>query len=157
MLFTCLLPASVTLSTPQDLDFWVGDWKMASHSRNSYDSDAFSEGTATNKVVRNWEGKVIEEDFHSQGFNGRSWSVFNPKTKRWSQTWVDDSGAYMLFEGGKVADKVILSSTQGSPAKRQRMVFSKITPKSFTWEWEESRDGGKGWKLMWELKYERIS
>ncbi|RYG25723.1 hypothetical protein EON82_06055 [bacterium] len=143
--------------TPRDLDFWVGKWKMASHSRKSYESEEFEDGTAQNTVVKGYGGKLIEENFSTKGFKGRSWSVFNARTKQWNQTWVDDGGSYLLFRGGKQGDRFILNMTNGAPGRQMRMVFSKIQKDSFVWDWEQSRDGGKSWRLMWELKYKRVA
>jgi hypothetical protein len=37
----------------------------------------------------------------------------------------------------------------------QRMVFKNITPNSFDWSWEASKDGGKTWQVQWPIKYTR--
>jgi hypothetical protein len=36
-----------------------------------------------------------------------------------------------------------------------RMVFYKIKPDSFDWNWEASTDGAKTWKTDWHIHYER--
>ena len=35
------------------------------------------------------------------------------------------------------------------------MVFHHITKDAFTWDWEGTTDGGKTWKLLWQLDYRR--
>ncbi len=75
MIATILL----AFNAPTDLDFWVGKWEMASHSRKSYGSAEFGDGTVHNVVKKVWGGKAIEESFDGKPYLGRSWSVFNPK------------------------------------------------------------------------------
>jgi len=152
------LPLVLALeSSPRDLDFWVGKWEMTSHSRKAFESEEFVDGTAKNTIVRSFDGKLIEESFSTKGTQGRSWSMFNPRTKLWNQTWVDSGGSYLLLQGGKVGDDFVLNLTNGAPGRQMRMVFSDIKKDSFVWDWEQSRDDGKTWRLMWELKYKRIA
>ncbi len=149
------LAFAVVDPSPTDLDFWVGKWEMASHSRKNPTSEEFTDGIAHNDVIRKWDGKAIEENFSNGAYKGQSWSVFNPTTKVWHQTWIDNGGAYLLFEGGKEGDKFVLNLKNGGPKVQMRMVFSNIQKDSFVWDWEQSSDEGKSWLLMWELKYKR--
>lgn len=153
-----LIPAILMALTPADsarsLDFWVGTWVMDS----SQTDDPNTKGTwqkkvCTNKITREFGSKVIVEHFEGLGLKGGSWSSFNETKKTWQQTWVDDSGAYLLFEGGMDGNEFVLTQTN-SPKGRARMRFANITAKSFDWYWESSPDGN-AWKLNWHLKYQR--
>ncbi len=145
-------------STPNDLDFWVGDWVCSGKSRNAPGKNQWTPTEARNSISRTLGDKVIHEQFKMDGFRGQSWSVFDPAKKRWRQTWVDDSGAYLLFEGGREGDTVVLQTPapKANPKARSRMVFTDIRPASFTWNWEKTTDGGKTWELMWTLGYKRL-
>lgn len=150
-----LLSAALAQSGHNDLDFWVGDWTMEGRSRTSFEKDEYTDGKCENTIEKRQDGKVIHENFRTDGFTGESWSVFQPQTKTWRQTWVDNGGSYLLFEGGRVDNKIILNMTNAPKGVQARMVFSDIKDNSFVWNWEQSRDEGKSWVLMWELRYKR--
>lgn len=66
---------------------------------------AWQKDACTNSVTKIYGSKVIREDFKTAGFTGGSWSSYDQASKKWRQTWVDDTGAY-LFEGGMVAGEL---------------------------------------------------
>ncbi|MCE9557424.1 MAG: DUF1579 family protein [Armatimonadetes bacterium] len=141
------------------LDFWVGEWKLEGRSRVAPGKDEWTPTKATNTIKKTLSGKVIEENFATDGYNGRSWSMFDPKTKSWNQSYVDDSGAYLLFKGGPQGDTFVFEQTNipaDKPKLKMRMVFLDIKPDSFKWHWMSSKDKGKTWENQWELNYTRI-
>lgn len=151
-----LLVTSVlaTADPSHDLDFWVGEWVMdSSQPSDPATKGAWQEKACTNSVTRVYGDKVIQESFKTDGFTGGSWSHFDPKTKIWHQTWVDDSGAYLLFQGGKKGSEFVLTQTNSVKGKN-RMRFANITSDGFDWFWENSKDG-KSWTLSWHLRYHR--
>lgn len=123
--------------------------------RANFDSEEWAESKSKNSIRKSYGGKVIEENFATEGFSGHSVSVFDATKKIWKQTWVDDSGAYLLFEGGMVGKEFILKQTNTQPGVAMRMVFKEITESSFDWSWEASKDGEKTWKPMWVVAYKR--
>lgn len=72
-----------------------------------------------------------------KGYIGKSWTVWNLTSKEWKQTWVDNQGSYLDFEGAIV---------DGNP------VFPEISEKAFCWDWENSTDDGKTWNLAWQIE-----
>ena len=135
-------------------DFWVGNWKAVWQDTSG---NNFEGKNSINKIL---DGCVIMENFDGNpgiDFKGKSFSVYNKKTKTWQQTWVDSQGGYMLFTGGMQNDKMILSREVETKKGKvlQRMVFYDITEDSFNWNWESSRDNGMNWKLNWEIHYTR--
>ncbi|MBX3118656.1 MAG: hypothetical protein KF784_06295 [Fimbriimonadaceae bacterium] len=154
--FSSIAVGQTAAAVPNDMDFWVGNWECTGKSRTAPGKDEWTDTKSTNVIKKTLGGKVIEENFSMQGFNGRSWSVWSAQKKKWSQTWVDDSGGYLLFEGGKVGDTVVLQQTNVIRAGvSMRMVFSEIKKESFTWSWQMSKDEGKSWEDQWVLKYKR--
>jgi len=131
-------------------DFWIGEWIFASAT-----------GGGRNHITKGYDGWVIHEDFNGDAksnLKGMSVSVYNVATKKWQQTWVDNSGAYLDFTGGMDGDRMILSRqfTNASGQEiRQRMVFFNIGKDAFDWNWEASADGGKTWKTNWQIHYTR--
>lgn len=85
-----------------------------------------------------------------------SHSVFTSE-KKWKQTWVDNSGGYLDFEGKAEKGRMTFFRTARRNGKeiRQRMVFYDIYKDRFTWDWESSADEGETWKLAWRINYKR--
>ncbi len=141
-------------SSETDLDFWLGEWVADTHDRQEDGTIKISKETATNKITRKFDNKVIHEDFDLPGFHGESWSVFDAESKIWRQTWVDNSGNYMAFEGGKKGDEFWYEMK--APRDTMRMRFTEIKKDSFVWIWEgRKQDGTYG--QVWRLDYRRKS
>jgi hypothetical protein len=142
---------------PTQLDFWVGKWKCegASHAPDG----KVQPTKGTNEITKDMDGHVVHEHFSMGSFKGESWSVYAPKAKKWRQTWVDNSGAYIALVGEFSAGRMVLETTgPNQPAAvRKRMVFSDIKKDSFDWNWEATQDNGKTWNLEWHLHYTRTN
>lgn len=132
-------------------DFWLGHWRVQ-----------WGEGEhGTNKVEKVLGDCVILEQFDGRPGTelvGKSLSTYVTARSCWQQTWVDNSGGYLDFEGGWQGDRMVLSrQVPGTDsAIWQRMIWFDIQPDSLTWNWERSEDGGKSWQLQWQLKYQRL-
>ena len=145
------------LAPSEYFDFWIGEWDL------SWKSSDGTLGRGTNTIELILDGKVIKENFEAtsgelKGFVGKSYTVYNPKTETWHQTWVDNQGAYLDFVGKFQGEKrMFVRQTQDSSGNTviQRMVFYDIEANSFTWDWEQSRDDGKTWQLLWKIAYRR--
>jgi hypothetical protein len=144
---------------PPDLfDFWVGDWSA------TWKNPDGSTGKGRNHVTRTLDGKVIDEQFEEDAgdppplLRGHSLSVLQKATGTWRQSWVDSQGGYFSFTASVDGDKRIFATelrADGDQVKGQRMVFRDITRDGFMWDWEGTSDGGKTWKLLWQIAYRR--
>ena len=144
----------VSLEDSTLFDFWVGDWSLTWTT-----ADGKTE-KGNNHIVKILDQKVIQENFKDgkDSFKGTSLTVYNPRKKSWHQAWADNQGGYFDFEGRVDGDKRIFSTQVKEIAGAQvvqRMVFYDIKPNTFTWDWEQSKDGGKSWTLQWRINYER--
>lgn len=145
------------LKPSEYFDFWIGQWEL------TWKASGGTVEHGTNTIERVLDGKVIKENFEAtsgqmKGYIGKSYSVYNPKTQKWKQTWVDNQGAYLDFTGKFEGPKrMFVRQTQDSSGNTvmQRMVFYDIKPNSFTWDWERSTDNGKNWQLVWKIAYRR--
>jgi hypothetical protein len=162
-------PAVATIAKPcagpefRQLDFWIGDWNVKIHSRASPTSDQWADAPGTQHVTSILSGCAIEENFAAQGppspWAGRSFATFDGNTKKWRQTWVDDSGGYIPLDGGPEGSDFML---YGPPREVQgvkfqmRMVFENITHDALRWEWQRSEDGWKTNALMMAIDYTRM-
>lgn len=138
-------------------DFWVGKWDATWKNADG------STGQGTNTIVKILDGKVLQENFVDSspgGLKGTSLSIYNPTTHVWHQTWADNQNGYIVLEGGVENGKKYFRTRmkeQGGKKTLQRMVFYDIKPGSFTWDWENSADGGQTWTLLWKIRYTKAA
>lgn len=166
-IFTALIMATNILSQAQSdfdstvwnantFDFWKGNWSLTWKNANG------EEEHGVNLIESTLKDAVIQENFEAKegslkGYVGKSWTVWVPSTKSWKQTWVDNQGAYLDFDGALVDGNPVFhrSFTANGNTILQRMVFLDITEDGFRWDWENSTDGGKTWNLAWQINYKR--
>jgi hypothetical protein len=159
-IFAITLSFSISNAQPQSLqdstlfDFWVGHWSLTWTG-----ADGKTE-KGSNHIVKILDQKVIQENFEDSkdSFKGTSLTVYNPRKKSWHQAWADNQGGYFDFVGSVDGDKRIFSTQikeVGSAMVIHRMVFHDIKTNTFTWDWQQSHDGGKSWTLQWRIYYER--
>lgn len=146
-------PPCESIAESRQFDFWVGDWD-ASYTMGG------KAGTSRNRISKILDGCVVLEEFSGPPgvkLEGRSHSVFDRNAKKWKQTWVDSSGAYLDFTGGFADGRMILSREGERAGRRflQRMVWQDIEPARFKWLWQRSDDGGATWSTAWEIDYRR--
>ncbi len=148
---------SCSESEYRQLDFWVGEWTLTWPAAKTGDP----ENRASNTIRKELGDCVIEENFdgsNSGGLIGKSVSMYNSRTGKWHQTWVDNQGAYLELVGGWDGKEFHLWR-EGKNAKgqqvQQRMIFKNITADSFDWSWEVSKDQGKTWQVQWPIHYTR--
>ena len=138
-------------------DFWVGEWEVTWNEADG------KKGKGLNTISKTLDENVINENFRilegqSKGFKGTSISVYQPRQKRWKQAWADNQGGYFDFVGETDNGKRIFKTQpikNGDNEVISRMVFKDIKKDSFVWDWESSVDGGKTWKLNWQINYKR--
>jgi hypothetical protein len=143
----------------RQFDFWVGNWDL------SWQNAAGKEFHGKNNIVSMWGACGVEENFSGQPgpqqLLGNSVSMYSPATSTWRQTWVDNSGSYLEFEGGMEEDSMVLYGHGTNPATgdefRTRMRFFNITEDAFEWNWERSVDDGASWQLSWAIHYQRAA
>jgi hypothetical protein len=140
----------------KQLDFWVGEWALTWPGQNGG-----AQGRGSNSIKRVLDGCVIEESFSgedSMHLRGRSVSMFDAASGTWKQTWVDNEGGYLDFSGG-IKDGAMSfwrEATSANGAKSlQRMTWKNVTADSFDWSWENSKDEGKTWQMVWPIHYQR--
>nr|WP_321231822.1 hypothetical protein [uncultured Psychroserpens sp.] len=131
-------------------DFWLGNWDVSWTNANG------QEVIGENTIIRILGDKVIQENFKdpTTNYTGMSVSIFNPKTNVWKQTWVDSGGGHYNFTGD-IIDGNPVFKTEMSQNSQQQMVFKNITENGFDWIWESTKDGGKSWKTLWQIKYKK--
>jgi hypothetical protein len=138
----------------RQLDFWVGDWEL------SYAGPKGEPAKSRNHITKTLDGCAILEEFTGapgSKLDGRSYSAYDRATKRWKQTWVDNTASYLDFDGATVDGNMAFARevTKDGKTTYQRMVFRDVKPESLTWLWQSSPDG-KAWATQWEIAYRRL-
>lgn len=145
--------SSCTSEAASGLDFWVGSWTL------SWDTPTGT-GSGTNEISRDLGGCVVHERFQdAAGFAGESMSVLT--ASGWQQTWVDNAGGYLLFDGatdetGRVTEmrSAPFQNPQGQ-TQVNRMIWEDVTDDALVWRWQASLDGGTTWADRWVIRYAR--
>jgi hypothetical protein len=103
-------------------------------------------------------GRAIQDLFvihpsaaHKDGFIGTTLRYFDAKSGTWSATFIDpESNSVATLTGGAVGEDRIDLYRQSTDGKETRWSFVDIRPESWVFRDEESRDGGKTWRLREE-------
>jgi hypothetical protein len=87
-------------------------------------------------------------------FHGSTIRFYDAASGVWRSTWIDPVNSRVRRFVGRHGDgEIVLLSDEDDPQLRWR--FTDITPQSFTWRGEVSRDGGASWKLDEEMHITR--
>jgi hypothetical protein len=104
------------------------------------------------------DGRAIQDLFiihpsaaRKERYIGTTLRYFDPKSGTWSVTFVDpENGSVATLTGGAVEDGRIVLHSQDTDGKETRWSFDEIRPDSWVFRDEETRDGGKTWRLREE-------
>lgn len=146
-------PAAVACSAPEygQFDFWVGEW------------DVFPTGAtkqvATSRIEKLYGGCAIRENWMpASNPGGGSLNGYDARDRLWRQTWHDNSGARVEFEGGLVGRQMILTGLWRDllgPGKDAlvRMTYTPSADGSVRQLGEQSVDFGKTWQPSFDFTY----
>jgi len=144
---------------------FVGDWDIL--------EDRFYEPDGTQNLEQNlargelhwgWilNGRAVQDVWMSTDEKtgkaipeGTTVRFYDPKIDAWHSVWISPTqGVVKTFVARQVRDEIVLEgkNTEGYPVK---WIFSEITPDSFKWRSEETRDNGKSWTLKEEMRIRR--
>jgi hypothetical protein len=134
-------------------DFWVGEWDV-------YPTGGDKQ-VATSKIEKLYNGCALRENWMPlKGGDGGSLNGYDPRTKRWHQTWIGSTPGPVQFVGGPSDGKMILSGVwPGSGPKGEdgttRMTYSRLEDGAVRQHGEFSADGRNGWQTTFDLTYRR--
>lgn len=148
-------PKPCTQPECRQFDFWIGNWNVTTPDGNA---------AGTNLITSILGGCVLQENWTSA--NGRSvgtsFNLWDAKTGRWHQTWVDNSGGLLLLDGGLVDGKMVLSgerpaATPDAAPQIHRITWTPVSKDEVRQHWEQSTDAGLTWTTLFDGTYKRKS
>jgi hypothetical protein len=144
-------PSAACVGTQyRQFDFWLGEWDLVGNDGKK---------SAEDKVVSILGGCAIQENW--TGFKsgqGLSLSAYDPATKHWHQTLMDDSGAVLKLEGEFADGKMILVGQRPSQKEKgvtitHRIAWTQLPDHRVRQFWEASTTGGRTWRPVFEGTY----
>ena len=134
----------------RQFDFWLGEWDLVGNDGKKSSED---------KVVSILGGCAIQENWTGvKSGQGLSLSAYDPATKHWHQTLMDDSGAVLKLEGEFADGKMILVGQRPSQKEKgvtitHRIAWNVMPDHRVHQYWEASTTGGRTWKPVFEGYY----
>lgn len=135
----------------RQFDFWVGDWE-------AFTGDKLA---GTNRIVILQDSCVIQENWISANGNytGTSYNFFDPQTKKWHQTWIDNQGGNLLLSGAMEGKSMVMYSGKMKDKEGNdhvnRITCTPTSEGGVRQLWEISSDDGKTWKAVFDGLYRR--
>jgi hypothetical protein len=132
----------------------------------SWDMDAvvhLDDGTThrgRGEVHAGWvlDGRAIQDVWILPGvFHGTTLRVYDPGRDAWHIVWSDPLRQYYGRQLGRARDGGIVQHGSNDAGETTRWSFSDITPGSFRWRGERSRDSGATWQLQAEFVLRRVA
>lgn len=132
----------------RQFDFWVGTWRV----ENSAGGEA-----GRNRIERILDGCALQESWvGAGGGKGHSYSIYDARSGRWHQTWVDDQGRLLQLDGGLEEGRMVLEGQWSGPdgsAVRHRIGWGPLEDGRVRQVWEISRDDGESWNTVFDGIY----
>jgi hypothetical protein len=144
------LPPCDSRPEAKQFDFWVGEWDVVASGKPA----------GTNRIEKILNGCVLQENWTGAGGGtGKSWNWYDIGDGKWHQLWLSSGGAPQLRLSGGYADGVMrYGGTSIGPGKvtiHNRLQFFRLEGDRVRQFWEQSRDGGKTWSVVFDGEYRR--
>lgn len=141
-------PRACATAEFRQFDFWLGAWTVTNPS---------GQVVGSNVITLEHDGCVLHEHWTgAKGGTGSSLNLYDAATKRWHQTWVDNSGTLLLLDGGLVDGRMVLSGPgkgpKGEPVTN-RISWEKLGDGRVRQTWAVSSDGGVTWSVAFDGLY----
>lgn len=139
-------------SESRQLDYWLGDWKIASPGAGPNATSRVHLELGGCMVVESWDG--------GRGHTGENMFGYSADDKSWHGMFVDNQGRVHVFVDGKVASGSAefsgLSRGANGEAVLNRVRILRISPDKVEQIWEKSSDHGATWETDFRGEYLRI-
>lgn len=132
----------------RQFDFMLGEWNVATADGKLVGRD---------HIEKTYGGCVIQEHWTSvDGGTGGSVSMYDMSRKLWHQTWVDSTGTLVVLEGALKDGRMLMSGEMTQHGQRVQDRMSWIPQDGKIRQlWETSEDGGKTWRVIFDVYYSK--
>jgi len=104
------------------------------------------------------EGRAIQDVWILPPiFYGTTLRIYDPVIDAWHILWNDPLRQYYSRQIGRAQGNDIVQLGENDAGDTLRWSFTEITPNSFRWTGERSRDGGRTWRLQADYRARRVS
>jgi hypothetical protein len=104
------------------------------------------------------EGRAIQDVWILPGvFYGTTLRIYDPGIDAWHILWSDPVRQVYTRQIGRARGKSIVQDGKNDGGELVRWSFNDITPDSFRWLGERSRDGGAAWQTQAEFFARRVA
>lgn len=138
------------LAENRQFDFWVGEWDVRAPEGSAAGQSSITVENGDCWIHEHWASAVMGK--------GESFNFYNPTTKQWHQTWVDDQGGIAEFDGTFREGAMRMEGyRQGMSNDRipARLTLTPLPNGTVRQLGENSTDGGKTWTVLYDLVYSR--
>jgi hypothetical protein len=95
------------------------------------------------------EGRAIQDVWILPGvFYGTTLRVYDPGLDAWHILWSDPLRQFYTRQIGRAHGKDIVQVGENDSGEPVRWSFTEISPDTFCWIGERSRDDGRNWQLQ---------
>jgi hypothetical protein len=135
----------------REFDFWVGEWDVRPTGQPAAPP-------SRSKISKDLQGCVVFEDYTAVGggYWGKSFNIYDRASKRWSQRYVDSSGALLHFDGEVRDGNLYYTGENFNPQGQKvqdKLTFFKLPNGHVRQVWEQSADQGKTWTTIFDGDY----
>jgi len=135
----------------RQLDFWIGDWVVYANGQM----------VGFNKIVKVENGCALRENWKSvvSSHTGTSHNFYDKNLKKWHHVWVGNDGIVVNVKGVYEGNRMVMTSNEYRDEKGNRTI-DRITwlnnaDGTVRQTWEQSKDGGLAYTLLWDGLYRR--
>lgn len=132
----------------------IGSWTM---NAMVYRDDG-TRHQGTGEIHFGWalEGRAVQDVWILPGvFYGTTLRVYDPGIDAWHILWSDPLRQFYTRQIGHAHGNDIVQVGKNDAGESVRWSFTDITPTSFRWIGQRSRDDGKSWELQAEFFAQR--
>lgn len=137
----------------RQFDFWLGEWEVRTED---------GQFAGTNRITSDFGGCALREEWTGAGgMRGESLNVYDGKTGRWHQTWVDGQGRLLLLDGGlDTLGRMVLRGEGSGPdgaAIVNEISWEPRDDGTVVQTWSVSADAGVSWRVVFKGVYAKTS
>ncbi len=134
----------------QQFDFWLGHWRVSNPQNNQISESIIS--SINNGCT------ILEEYSTPSGYQGKSLNIYDASSKKWHQTWTDNTGLLLQLSGHFDGTSMILQGITKAATGQEvlnRITWTATHKNTVNQHWQTSQDHGKSWQTAFNGTYIR--